>query len=510
MSDVPTPLPSLEPEGPPSLGNLPPELKLRIAELVDEVDEEADMEEAFEDLESDDEEEDDGADQQGMKVEFGLGADLNRRHAHEEHVHGEDCDHDHEEHSSVPSSMANLSLVSTEFAGLAQPFLWKVSLAVVIRECADLISSTRQQHVDFAERSTESALHFAKEILPRHARHVQGLTFAQEERDLPSDDVVESIECAVGVDDGGLSWAERRLRGRRLLFADIISRCPHLDTLDCQFATHDSLTSDPVHAAAVKVGHQIVDLTLSAEPYRSCREEDAARFLSHFPNLLRLDLALDARNKNDQERLDLIQSIVAMEKLETLSLVSAPFVNDNFANAEWKAPLNILALANVENLSLPSFRTLVHKFRNTLTVLDIDDAPENSNEKDNKKYLGLPLDLPKLDTLVLSTFHGPAFLSSFDELSLVEFTLGFCPSISFADLESFITRHSTLERLTVESRAGLSDSQVESLEVLCYARGIDCKVELSDEEDSEMDYSEGSFEEESDDEGSDDDSQDDD
>ena len=149
---------------------------MRIVELVDEIDEEEEAEEAFEDLESEDEEEEeeevDYGETEAEAAQFELddccnghtAEDHDPQHGSEEHceegicnhdhgygfgrgpnnalhewrhVHGSACDHGHNhehehEHDDeseiiVPSSMANLSLVSMEFAGLAQPFLWKVS-----------------------------------------------------------------------------------------------------------------------------------------------------------------------------------------------------------------------------------------------------------------------------------------------------------------------------------------------------------------------------------------------
>lgn len=127
-------LPPAEPRQPPTLSTLPPELKLRLMELVDEVDEQEELEDeegdGFEEVEEEDEED--------AREEVGGKEDQAPAH---EHVHGEECGHahghgEHEEDAYRPSSMANLSLASTEFAQLAQPFLWKVSArALSLRRC---------------------------------------------------------------------------------------------------------------------------------------------------------------------------------------------------------------------------------------------------------------------------------------------------------------------------------------------------------------------------------------
>jgi hypothetical protein len=132
MSDSTTvPPPAAVASSTPSLGNLLPELKAIIVEMVDRLDrvEKEDQVYLHVSIVDDDEREERGA---------------------QDHEHGEDCGHDHERpysrhvhaykcvHYEVcpyfdenapaePSSISNLSLVNTEFACLAQPYLWKVS-----------------------------------------------------------------------------------------------------------------------------------------------------------------------------------------------------------------------------------------------------------------------------------------------------------------------------------------------------------------------------------------------
>jgi hypothetical protein len=506
MPDSTTAPPSAaEASSPPSLGNLPPELKAIIVEMVDQVDEE-DEEDMYDDIEEVD---DDGNETGAHEHEHGEDCAHDHDPAHSnahahEHVHGEGCSHDHEDVPAEPSSMSNLSLVNKEFASLAQPFLWKVSFCSSVPSWNVALTEWDLQHVDFTYRSTEQVLHFIQEILPRHADHIQGLQFSQNEVRLDepganqvihllNEEHISAAEELAEVSKAESPLIARHSRARGLLFASIIPRLPNLDTLDFDFHYLTSVVEDiplPVDhvvEAALKVGSKITDLTLTNELSSMRDEAYLASLLSHFPNLLRLDLALGALHSGGRD--DLIKALVGLSKLETMSLMSAPYVTDDFAAANWVAPLKILALSSCEDLSFAGFRTLVDKFSSTLTVLDLDDVPHNNSEKDNKKYLGLPFDLPKLNTLVLTTLHPASFLDSFAACSLVEFSFGFCPNIPYAAVEAFVVHHSaTLKEVTLEDAANLSSAQIESLEVLCHAKGINCTVDAPDSDmDSGMD-----------------------
>lgn len=275
----------------------------------------------------------------------------------------------------------------------------------------------------------------------------------------------------------------------------MLGHLPNLDTLDFDFhylksfKSAEPLGTDYVMEAAKKVGSKIEDLTLSNEEVSMYTEGEVATFLTYFPNVLRLDMGLILHPTGRDE---LLQSLVGYEKLETLSLVSAPYVNEQFASAAWKAPLKILALEGCEELSFPSFRTLVHKFSPTLEVLDIDDVPHTNSEVDNTKWLGKPIDLPKLNTLVLTTLHEAKFLDSFATLPIEEFELGFCPSIPYEALEAFIRSHeATLKQFTIHAGSNLTEAQMESIEVLCHAKGVNCDIELDEEEDYSDEDGEG-------------------
>lgn len=113
-------------------------------------------------------------------------------------------------------------------------------------------------------------------------------------------------------------------------------------------------------------------------------------------------------------------------------------------------------------------------------------TPNDNVDKDNKS-IGTPLHLPHLTTLVLSTLHPISFLHSFSSSPLTEFELGFCPKFSYDDLvDSFLSpRVGTLERVNVTGDSDLTEGQVESLELWCFAKGVECRVMPTEEEEEE-------------------------
>lgn len=299
-------------------------------------------------------------------------------------------------------------------------------------------------------------------------------------------------KTAEGID---LPQRFRQARARSLLFASLINTLPNLDTLDFDLLEHQNLLAaaegsplppleDLVLYAARAKGDKLTDLTLSSSTAEDWTEGSIAEVLSSFPNLLRLDLGLEMSHEG---RSDLIARLASLTKLETLAIVNGLFVTDDFAAANWTAPLKILALAGCEDLSFGSFLDFIRKFRDTLTVLDLDETPHDNTVKDNKKYLGKAIDLPHLDTLVLSTLHPASFLQSFLDCRIVEFSFGFCPNITYTDLEAFITAHATtLKQVTIEESANLTAAQVDMLEVFGHAKGINVSVQEPDV-DSEFD-----------------------
>jgi hypothetical protein len=301
---------------------------------------------------------------------------------------------------------------------------------------------------------------------------------------LLSEDLISAAEELAEVSKAESPLLARQSRARGLLFASIIPLLPNLDTLYLDFHSLTCmlddipLAVDYVLEAAIKVGPRIIDLTLVNDASSVHDEAHLATLLSYFPNLLRLTLDLDLLSGGKD---DLIKALVGLSKLEGMSAMGeAPYLTDDFAAANWVAPLKVLALSFCDNLSFPGFRTLVNKFSSTLTALDLDYVSHDNLNEDDMKYLGLPFDLPELDTLVLTTLHPASFLDSFAACSLVEISFGSCPNIPYAAVDAFIVHHSaTLKQVTLEE-ADLRRAEIGDLELLCRAKGIKCHIKISD------------------------------
>lgn len=242
-------------------------------------------------------------------------------------------------------------------------------------------------------------------------------------------------------------------------------------------------------------------MTLTSDDNAVFNDSHLASYLVLFPDLIRLDLAIDSILPTPTGRLELLNAFTSLTKLETLSLNATPFVGSEFALAPWKAPLKILALEDCDNLSFPDFITLVQAFASTLIVLDIDGTPHDEDAASSAlAFKGPKLALPFLDTLVISSQHPVAFLSLFDNCPLADFSFGFCPQITYEDLvDHFLPKHlSTLKQVTLLGASDLSDGQIESLGVWCFAKGVEMVVRPteSDDEESETGDEEGEWSDE--------------
>lgn len=250
-------------------------------------------------------------------------------------------------------------------------------------------------------------------------------------------------------------------------------------------------------------------------------EGDVASLLEACPNLMRVDLEVYCGFKDPEERERLHKALLKLKKLDTLDVGSGYFINDEFVKLvlehqakEEEAPhaivsanpfpsMRCLALVECMDLSFESFFNLIHRFSSTLEVLDIDSTPHANHPGATKKFLGRPFDLPKLQSLVISTPHEPKILDSFVNCKLIEFSLGFCPAFKYKDVEDFITLHQdSLKKLEIADDAAMTEAQVESLEVFCHAKGIAVELlepDSEDEEDEDEDMNPSDFDE--DDEG---------
>ncbi|GAA5820305.1 hypothetical protein JCM11251_005565 [Rhodosporidiobolus azoricus] len=532
----------LPPPVPASLSTLPPELKALIVQKVAELDmaeEEEAGDEEDEGWSDDEEEEEEEEDEPTSEEREGQGSQMAGKGAKTTWEtltalpRGPDGNPTDEALEKVrerllqlaqPSGIEALTLVNREFSAMAMMWMWR--------------------ELDFTSLSNESLLHLIHHVLPHRSVHVQSLAFGQCEAHMLRTDppgttgaydavdpylpipaarlrVVDAAERFGGVSatlpDGTVLSSEIRCRRTRsLLVAEVIRLCPNLVRVDCEGfprvppAWVDDLDDrdldDPNvvysvdHAIeALKVHARrgtLTDLTFLVQDDGITNEGDVAALLQTMPHLLRLQLEMLVPSALRSNRLALFNSFPAFTRLETLHIVEgASFVNDEFAQLSLgHLPLKVLALGECADLSWEGWWTLIHQFRNTLEVLDLDGTPHANNDDDNDLYLTSgkkgPLDLPKLDTLVLSTPHPfPFLLHLFSSCPISTFGLGFCPAIEYHDIEKFMDLHlDTLRRIEVKSDAALSEAQVESLEVLCYGRGIECELVEGDEnEDSDLD-----------------------
>ncbi|GAA5965220.1 hypothetical protein JCM21900_003388 [Sporobolomyces salmonicolor] len=506
-----------------SLGNLPPELKALVVLKLAEVDAEAD--DTWEDVDGDAEDvnevDPDADDERREAHAWGTWKDAGRFNLRDMEM-GENGHPTLEALTQAAetlveiggmSGMAALSLVNREFSEMCFPYLW--------------------QDVDFEDRSAESILVFLREIIPRHARHIRSLAFGQSDEELLDDEptvfatarnvlgsdydarlkaVLDEAERLGGVSAQGITEPMRKRRARSLILAEVVKHCPNVQILDFEGFQKTPISGNeelddfteaveqayPVDHAleAIKthLGPKLTDLTFLINDDGVSTEGDVASLLSACPNLLRLELECIAPSGAPAHRERLHEALLALNKLESLNVVIGDFINDDFASRTISWPLKVLALAECEDLSFPSFFSLIHQFSSTLEVLDLDGTPHNNSETETKKYLGRLVSLPKLDTLVLATPHDPSFVDAFSQCPIREFCLGFCPAFTYPDVEAFIeAHHQTLKKLQIEHDAALTEAQVESLEVLCHAKGIECEL-LEPEDDSDTDDDPSDFE----------------
>ncbi|GAA6034036.1 hypothetical protein JCM8097_000660 [Rhodosporidiobolus ruineniae] len=432
-----------------------------------------------------------------------------------------------------PSGIEALTLLNREFSEYAMPWMWR--------------------ELDFEGVSNEAILDLIHDVLPRRARHVQSLAFGQVEAHMLRDDtpgttgayefidphlplsprraaIVEAAEHfprrgplkTVSTDGKPLSSEVRSRRTKSLLVAEVVRQCANIIRVDCESFPKvppgwvDDLTEEDFQNSNVVYPHDhaleelalsrgagLTDLTLLVNDDGVTNEADIASYLDLCPSLLRLELELLIPSHAGPAR-DRLHRVFEqrLTKLESLNIVEGQFVNDAFAELDLRMPLKVLALGmECEDLTFTSFYTLVHRFADTLECLDLRNTPNTNSEEDTKNYVDKPVRLPKLDTLVIETQHeSPFLLEAFRPCPIRVLSFGFCPTITYPDLERFLDIHQeTLRRIEVHHDAALTAGQVESLEVLCHARGVECELldaadTSSDEDDlSEIDEDEEDF-----------------
>ena len=430
------------------------------------------------------------------------------------------------------SAMGCMAAVSREWAALAFPYLWKVCSPLLV-VYFHVLTVMRTQSVDFEGQDNDSVRWFIDNILPRHGQRIEGIWFRtsisenniyDDDRSTSSDSGDEDEENGEPLQSGNPDesaevekrrsatartkekWGEYTRRG---LFDEILGKLPNLVDIDMDLAAvpenpgADLIDlfpggSDIFNAPDAPLPRQLETFALCCPGERFISSRFLSGFLRHFDNLR--SLTLDGVDNDDRFH-ELLKRIARMDKLEELALSNALFIVDvgeddimsSFTNP---ASLRRLALEDCNQLALPDFVRFIHLFPN-LALLNLDDSHNADNEEDNKKILddGKPFSLPALRHLVVSTYHPVNFYRAFDSCRLETIELGYNPSLEYDELEAFVLAHqSTLKSVLINSVSNLSRGQCESMELLCYAKGIDCRVE-EPESDSE---GEEEFDEESD------------
>lgn len=511
----------------PTLSTLPPELKALIVEMIEEVDHEDDFEEDWEE-EDEDEEHDCSSHGPGGHDHGAHGHSHGPSHSHSHGAKEHDCsshapgehghshgDEEEEEDVGIDSAMWAIALVNREFSALAQQYLWRVRcvgisipllwLGLIFFSVVPFLCFCDAQEVSIAEDSTDQIGRFLVDIVPRHAHHVRAIQIQQDHAtydpyDAPSD-VAHPLHSrwAALPEIVGESPHDHGHRFRRVILGEILSSLPNLSAVDVDILDTPGLPNErtEVTTALRAVGPKLLDLSLHGVASDDDDEETTTdfdegyigTFLSSFPNLIRLQLDIPTLLPSGRDTL--FSALVSLTSLETLMIDGGEFVNSSFADLAWTAPLQTLALSDCDDLSLPAFLTFVQKFSGTLTTLDLDDVPSSSIDADNLKYLvPTSLRLPHLEHLVVTTTHDEKFLALFAPATtaLESLTIGFCPSIPYEAWEAFIADHHVaagrLKEVVVEGGSELSEGQLESLEVFCFAKGIAVEIQ-EDEPDSD-------------------------
>lgn len=348
------------------------------------------------------------------------------------------------------------------------------------------------QSLDFGNTATNELVYFVHTLLPRYRHHIKAIDILH----TPPDE-----------DSTHGEFSESILAIRQGLLSLICLLLPNLESVDVDFIDNPIRPADldpsittwlyqrPLVFEALRIdGAKLINLSLDASSASVSEPVVSAGFVAeviqYFPNLGRL--RMEGFGLLAPEGTDSLQTtIVSLPRLETLFLDSSTFVTDEFIQLNWKSSLKVIALSSCTKLSLTGFVALVKAHSATLEALDLDEVPLEVNELEKKKVWGkpFPFALPKLDTLVLSTFLDKRYLALFTHCALKDLTIGYCPGIEYLAWENFVTlQEKTLKRVVVDSDPGdWTEGQREGFEVFCYAKKIDCIMEDEDSE-SEGEY----------------------
>lgn len=188
-----------------------------------------------------------------------------------------------------------------------------------------------------------------------------------------------------------------------------------------------------------------------------------------------------------------------LPRLTRLDFTEANCVDDEWADLDWKAGIELLALDECERITAKGLHALCHRFSSTLRNLTLDRVPRLDGSPESRAAVdGMSLAknryrLPKLEGLSLTSGEIPiAFIRSFAECaSLKHLDLGDLPDIEASEIEAIVSDKvfPLLEKIRITNDATFSTSEIESLELFCHSRGVEVEVEPEDEDEDDMSIS---------------------
>ncbi|ORY52189.1 hypothetical protein BCR35DRAFT_310662 [Leucosporidium creatinivorum] len=256
-------------------------------------------------------------------------------------------------------------------------------LAGVNVEMYRLTAQWRWKVVDLSNRRNQDILHFIRDILPRHGKHITHL----------ATDLVTPFEGSnprlwkaatdlCGLKDNVAYFLEKTPQqkcrsARHFLYAVVVARASKLEAINLHFQ-HDqgaglALLMKTIRDAAPK----IKDLTYAVEGPADYRK--LGNFLLPFTELDHLEIDCpEALNEMDVDPPELIKSLLRMTKLEHLVFKQSQCLTHRLASADWsRVPLKYLQVAGGGPIFLStsfdahSLAAMLPQFADTLKDLSL-------------------------------------------------------------------------------------------------------------------------------------------
>lgn len=297
------------------------------------------------------------------------------------------------------------------------------------------------------------------------------------------------------------------------LLSHLVPHLPNLESISFNLidflSVNDTTTEDLVVKSLLESKPRLTSISLAASPrnkstpsrlqYLIDTESKLGSFLAAFPSLTEIELSSrdyffdDLDYVSEFDELDLVNYIptpeleptlvntfVALKELRSLILYESPFVDSEFATAEWNSPLETLHLSS-SSLKFQQFYELANHFSSTLKDLKLYNTVFNFEKE---SFSLEPVDLPKLEKLsYTSSDRSVKFLEIvFRNSPIKSFEIGneSCLGTSMDELfEVFILPHATTLKaegggveLLVSWEPEWDIREVESIKKLCEGEGI--------------------------------------